>query len=367
MLAMKKIILLISVYSLIASAITLVGCKGEYKEHGFIEVDHKFTIESFKDHKVLQGSKLDLGTVLAPLRIFHHDSLLFVTAEGVDKIITIYNQHSNFLHIGNIVQRGMGPDELLSVVRMDFNPDGTFWAHDMVTGRLKKFKLEVISDAINAEVIRSISLKWPVMNAFVLESSKVGTTTHEIIPFKRFHVYDSLGNRITEMGDYPNYEREIPPTAAVDVYNAWVSVHPDKSKFVIVHELTDLIEFYNSEFTLIKRVQGPHNFVPQFELIQRGNSMAMVRKFDLTKFAFQGVVSNDSLIFMLYANGETVSREDDPEEAAHFKVIIAVDWEGNPLYVFELSNSVISICVDWHRRTIYGLNRIESEVYAFSY
>ncbi len=364
---MKKLKLFLSVSSLIVVIISWIGCNGEFKDYGFTEVDHKFNLRSFKDHKVLQGSKLDLGTVLAPLRIFHHDSLLFVTAEGVDKIISIYNQHKNFIIIGNIVQRGMGPDELLSVVRMDFNPDGTFWAHDIITGRLKKFQLEINNDTINTIVKNSVSLKWPVMNAFLLESNTIGTTTQEIRPFKRFHIYDSLGNRITEVGDYPIYERDIPPTAAVEVYNAWVGIHPDKSKFVLIHELTDLIEFYNSEFTLMKRVQGPHNFVPEFELQQRGNSMAMVRKFDLTKFAYQGVVANDSLIFMLYANGETVSKEDDPEETAHFKFIIAIDWEGNPLYVFELDHAVISICVDWKNRIIYGLNRIESEVYAFSY
>ncbi len=359
---MKKLPLLLFLYTFCFSIFFFAGCN-----KSFVDVDKKFALNSFKDHRLLQGSKLDLGTLLAPIQIFFHDSLMFIATQGLQHNVTVYNQSKEYRQVGSIIPIGAGPDELQSVVRMDFNSDGTFWAHDMIIPQLKKFKLVIDRDTIYATVTGGVPLRWPVMNSFLLEKGTIGTTTHEIKPLKRFYVYDSLGSRKDEAGDYPVYEREVPPTAIVEVFNGWVSVHPDKSKFVLAYEFTDLIEFYDSEFKLLKRVQGPHNFLPEFELKQRGNSVAMVRRFDLTRFAYQRAVSNDSLIFLLYANGETVSKEDDQEEAAHFNFIVAIDWEGNPLYLFELDHAVISIAVDWKKRIIYGLNRIESEVYAFPF
>ncbi|HMR56159.1 MAG TPA: hypothetical protein PLM56_10320 [Cyclobacteriaceae bacterium] len=93
----------------------------------------------------------------------------------------------------------------------------------------------------------------------------------------------------------------------------------------------------------------------------------MKRRFDLTKYAYQAVVCTDSLIFLLYDNGETVSKDDDQDEAGHLSTIVAIDWNGQPLSLYELDHPVISICVDWHKRVIYGLDRIESEVYAFPF
>ena len=114
-------------------------------------------------------------------------------------------------------------------------------------------------------------------------------------------------------------------------------------------------------------MQGPHIFLPEFELKLRGSHMAMARKFDKTKYAYQGIASNDSTIFLLYDNGETISREENQEAASHFKTIVAIDWEGNPLSIYQLDHAVISICVDWKNKIIYGLDRLESEVYSFPF
>jgi|GEM_PF-1567529 len=91
----------------------------------------------------------------------------------------------------------------------------------------------------------------------------------------------------------------------------------------------------------------------------------MMRRYDKTKYAYQAVASSDSLIFLLYDNGETISKDEDQDEASQFKTIVVIDWEGRPLSLYQLDHSIISVCVDWHRRVIYGLDRIESEVYAF--
>ncbi len=347
----------------VVATVFFTGCK-----KGFADVDQKFTLDSFSDGRSLHGTKLDLGTVLAPIEIFFHDSLLFVTNYGPEKNISIYNQKNNHVYVGSIVPRGQGPDELQALYGMNFNPDGTFWTNDPMAGQVKRLEIHIGGDSVYARARSIVTLRWPVLNAFVLSNGTIGTTTQEIKPLKRFYVYDSLGNRKRETADYPSYGREIPPTALVEAFNGWVTVHPDKNRFLLAYELADLIEIYDEEFKLVRRVQGPHDFVPEFDLLPRGNSVAIRRRFDMTRFAYQGrSPANNKTIFLLYANGETVSKEDDQEKAAHFSKIVVVDWEGNPLSLYDLDHPVISICVDWKSHVIYGLDRMESEVYAFPF
>ncbi|HRE68857.1 MAG TPA: BF3164 family lipoprotein [Cyclobacteriaceae bacterium] len=343
----------------------LIKCTPE-PQSKFQDVNAVFTIESFKEQKKLFGSKIDLGTVLSPVFIFFHDSLLFVTTIGLERNIFIYNSNDNFSSVGSIISRGFGPDELLSVVRMDFNSNGTFWTHDAVSAKLKRFETKRMNDSLYAIAHETVSLNGPTPNAFLL-GNQIGVTTQEVVPLTRFYVYDMDGKRTKETGDYPSYERDIPATAKVEVYNAWAGIHPDRNQFILAYEYTDLLEFYNEDFELTKRIQGPHLFVPEFELKDRGGHQAMKRRFDLTKYAYQTVVCSDSLIFLLYDNGETVSKDDNQDEAGHFSTLVAIDWNGQPLSVYELDHPVISICVDWHKRVIYGLDRIESEVYAFPF
>lgn len=106
--------------------------------------------------------------------------------------------------------------------------------------------------------------------------------------------------------------------------------------------------------------------MPQFELKARGDATVMKRKADLSKFAYQGLTSNNEVIFLLYANGKTVPLGAG-DEAFHYNTIVTIDWDGNPQTLYELDHKVISICVDWERHIIYGLDRIESEIYAFPF
>jgi len=342
-----------------------VGCEPEANSD-FKNVNHTFTVEDIGDRKFLKGSKVDLGLVLAPIHIFFNDSLLFIASNGLKQNISVYNVRAGFSNVGRILPTGMGPEELMSVLRMDFNEDGSFWVHDAITGRIKRITLINSNDSLMTTVSEETALRAPATTAFFLKPDQIVTTTQDIKPLNRFYIYNREGIRTQEVGSYPEYDRQIPATALVEVFSGWITVHPDREKFLLAYEYTDLIEIYNSSFALIKRIHGPHLFKPEFELKNRGSQQVMKRRFDKTKFAYQAIVSDENKIFLLYANGRTVSKEDG-EEAYHYNVIIVLDWNGNPISHYTLDHPVTSICVDWGNRIIYGLDRIESEVYAFPF
>ncbi len=330
------------------------------------DVSQIFDYESMNNGGILKGVELDLGIILAPFRIFFKDSLLFISAIGLDDNLVVYNSRDSFKKIGGIIDYGQGPDEMLSVANMQFNDDSTFWAFDAVTFGMKKFRLVFINDSIHTSTVESIRIQGLSVLGAVVAKNKIVSTTTDINPLTRFYEYDMQGKRIGTTGSYPSYDREIPNTAAVEVFSGHIVSNPKSGKFLMAYDYTDLIEIYNNNSTLDKRIQGPHVFTPDFDLKQRGEYYFMQRMVEKTRIGYVSVKANEEEIMLLYGNGR-LREKGKSEEGIHHKHIILMDWTGKPIRYFELDKAIASFAVDWNNRIIYGLEKIESKVFAFSF
>lgn len=355
----------IQITTLIIIILVFTNCTNSSKNKIY-DTHSKFELNDFQIKEKLKGNKLELGTVLAPLSLFVNDSLLFVTSVGLETNVAIYNRNNNYKKIGDIIGNGQGPNEMLSMFKMIFDSQGSFWAYDVVSTQLKEFDLILNKDTVYANMKTSINFDELSVNQPIILHDKIVTTTHSIKPFTRFYVYDMDGALIETKAMYPKYDREIPNTAAVDVFNGYTAIHPKGSKFMIAYEYTDLVEFYDSDVELLNRVQGPHNFVPEFGLKERGFHTFMKRELGKTRQAYQAVSSSDEGVMLLYANGKTRFKGEG-EEAIHFNHIIFIGWDGQPINYFELDHGVAAFEVDWDNRLIYGLDRITSEIYSFKF
>jgi hypothetical protein len=346
-------------------ALTLLACNNQ--EIGIIDnVNSTFRLDSIPIKKELKSELLDLGIVYSPNELFVGDSTLFIASSGTDFNVTLFDISSSHRRKGQIIPYGQGPDEALSVYRMFFDDDENFWIHDVISPNLKKFKISNESDTLYAKPLDQIVFnKLSILEGWFMENTIITTTT-DINPLTRFYIYDLNGNYIRANGSYPSYDREIPGTAKVEVFTSHASAHPNKKKFVLVYEYTDLIEFYDENAQLIKQIQGPDLFLPNFELGVRGGYPTMKRLLDKTQEAYMKVVSNGERIFILYAGGST-RQKGKSEEGIHHKNIISLDWEGNVLAKYTLDHAVTTIAVDWNRGSIYGLDKIESQVYLFKF
>lgn len=54
----------------------------------------------------------------------------------------------------------------MSVLRMDFNEDGSFWVHDAITGRIKRITLINSNDSLMTTVSEETALRAPATTAF---------------------------------------------------------------------------------------------------------------------------------------------------------------------------------------------------------
>jgi hypothetical protein len=322
--------------------------------------------KDFVEKVDLKGRKEALGLVLSPVEIFFHDSLLFISKAGQAMNVDVFNCKSDCFKIGSIVPFGAGPEEMLSVARIEFSDDSTFWAHDVVTAQMKKFKLIIEKDSIFAQNISQIHFGGPIIEATPMNGDTFVTTTQNITPPSRFYVFDAEGNRIGTPGEYPTYQRDIPATVAVEVYSGQLICNSSLGRCIFAYEYLDLIDIYDHEFNLIHRIHGPDGFLPEFEMADRGGALVMKRLYEKTKMAYQAIASVEDEIFILYGDGR-VKYNGKEEEGIHHRTIISIDWNGKPHKMYGLDHSVADIVVDVRNKRILGLDRMESNVYSFSF
>lgn len=336
-------------------------------ENKITDLSNSFDISSFSNKLSLSGKKLDLGLVLSPVSIFYRDSLLFISSMNQSSNMPVFNSKENFKKLGEIIINGAGPDEMLSVATIDFVGPKEFWAHDVVSSNMKKFNLNIFKDSISVTMTEFVSFGGPQLTSSFIDNDRFFTTTQDINPPSRFYAFDLNGKKLEQyLSNYPDYGVELPITVKVDVFWAWPTVHPNRKKFIIAYEYLDLIEIYDRDLRILKRIHGPHQFLPDFDIKERGGYPYMQGVYERTKTAYVSLCSNENMIFLLYGEGRTRSKGQG-EAAIHYNHIVSIDWEGNPLGYYELDHGVTSIAVDWKERVIFGLDRIESEVYSFKF
>lgn len=357
---MRNPLILICIIVIVTSS-----CRKQKRQY-MHNIDDSFVYDSIPHKQELYSKKLDLGIIFSPNMIFIVDSSLVVASSGTDYLLSLFNINDEYSKIGNVIQYGQGPDEALSVVNLYGEGLDEFKVHDGSAGWIKDYSLDQNRDSVWAKsrgLTRfnrmSISYLWLVKNKLI-------STTTDISPYKRLYIYDSVGNFIEAKGDYPYFDRKVEPTVGVEVFTAKAAVRPSDSSSILAYRYTDLIEFYDNESNLVKRVQGPDLFTPKFEVGLRGGYPIMERKLDLTQEAFIHAVASDKEIFLLYAAGKT-RKKGEGDLGIHYRHILVMDWQGKPLKHFELDHSIASFGVDWENQTIYGLDKIESEIYTFKY
>ena len=334
------------------------------KKSIFNEIDSTFTLDDFESVEELEGQTIDLGLLLNPVFLFHHDSLLFVCNSGTSNIIHLYNLH-NGQKAGEIIGNGDGPNELRSVLNLDFMSNGDFYAFDIITQQIKTFHLTA-NDSITVESTASFHPEVPpISEPVILHNNHVAAMTVQLSPLGRFYEFDSSGKFLGEKGNYPSYDREIPLTATADLYRAHSAIRTGKrDRFLLAYRYADLIEIYDDQLNSIKRIQGPHVFLPDFNLKSRGDgNMYFQPSMKKTKLAFSSVDSNEDYILLLYQGG---TFKEEGIEGIHYSYMVLMDWEGNPVKYYKLNRSISTFCVDWSGKIIYGLDqKNEPEVVKF--
>jgi hypothetical protein len=158
------------------------------------------------------------------------------------------------------------------------------------------------------------------------------------------------------MGDFPSFKNDKTITPNNDIFSSTVSTSPDGTKIVLGCFNTDIIEIYDTNNGLQRRLQGPYNLSFSVKKETIGENMTML----LTEpmfFAYSNAIGKNDGFYIGYRGLANPKRERlAPSEGYPCKVFF-FNWEGEPLKLFEFSQHLIAFDLNSEENKMYCIVR----------
>lgn len=224
---------------------------------------------------------------------------------------------------------------------------------------MQTYKIIEVNSEKNDTVLKATtSQDQGAMNTQQMGSRYVGLSL-QFDSVRPLYFYDASGKLIGKKGEYCNL---IPKAVkGLDAYVAMakLSVRPDNKRIAIAYENIDLIEIYTSDGVLLKRLHGPDQFLPSFELRNIGGAKKIGWKDD-QRTAYKQIVSDENNFYVLYS-GKLNKRGSYKKCTEIYKF----DWNGTPKERISLDKPVSNFDIEFSKGIIYGLSTSDFEVLKF--
>lgn len=337
---MRKNIIIIFIISCF-----LISCF-EVQKH--IEDAKEYTYKDFGNPINLEGEILSIEDIWKPTRISCRDSFLILT-ESTDKyLIHIYNK-KNGIKVAKNIPHGIGPNERLNSWSLQYDNEN-IWSFDMMTGTMTSYPE---SDFFaNNDVLPKKTIRFKDGATGIIHSSNnqfVMTTLSDVNSLLTVYNADGIIDSTIRV-PYPKvYNTVIPANLAKRFFENRIYYNEEANKIVLFYVYTDLIEVYDTKFTLLARLQGPDKFIPELSVREIDGKKHVHSISNRTKFAYLSGWLTENEIWTLYYGVI-------PEAGKELQNRIFVyDYMGKPLRSYNLDLSISAFCVDTEG-IIYGLS-----------
>ncbi len=291
---------------------------------------------------------LDEEEVFMPMDIEIYDDYLITLDEGGDDgCVQIFDLKTK-KKVGERISKGNGPLEMLTPQFVKGTKEYvTIW--DMQTSIIHKYRLKDFIDSASLKPFEIIKLNKRGYNNLSIVNdgfvSQLYDKKHQLCR------YDTEGNRVSTFAEYPvhnnlDYNEIIKRDA---YYMNFIS--NDTSSIALCYCMTDLIDIYDMNGRLKKRLHGPDYFIPHFEMIESNQVEGAYPIEDKCKDAFFSPKNYGDYFSVLY-NGRSLNEENHNTECDK---IILFSWEGVPLICYQLDKRIISYAFDEENKKIYAI------------
>ena len=177
---------------------------------------------------------------------------------------------------------------------------------------------------------------------------------------KRFGLFNLEGDTICYKGEYPTLSSLQTNIEQVEGFINEFTANVEEDRVFVSYKRTDLIECYDTDMNLIKRIHGPEHFFP--EVHQVGDRIRTNKGTERDAYSFP--LSVGKKVFVLYSG-----KVFNPRNHDYLKdKIIVFDWNGNPQQCYQLDIPIFDFAVDEKSRIIYGLtDKPESHIIQFKF
>ena len=261
----------------------------------------------------LKGDSVAFDDILLkPVKIHLVDSILIMKNRNTEYAYYIFNILTK-KKIGERVSFGIGPNEMIDP-RFIPSTDDNAWIFD------KNRKILNICD--RQKVLKE-------------ENNK------------RFGLFNLEGDTICYKGEYPTLSSLQTNIEQVEGFINEFTANVEEDRVFVSYKRTDLIECYDTDMNLIKRIHGPEHFFP--EVHQVGDRIRTNKGTERDAYSFP--LSVGKKVFVLYSG-----KVFNPRNHDYLKdKILVFDWNGNPQQCYQLDIPIFDFAVDEKSRIIYGL------------
>lgn len=293
--------------------------------------------EDFGEPIKLTGHSIDFDEeVKNPTSLLVVDSFLLTKNYYLDKSFFIYNLNSKKKQ-GERIVVGNGPNEMVDPIWLRFSDD------ELGILDREQRRLDVYNQAefltLNAPTpYKSFPIKELLINPAVVPG--LGFVSATFDTQGKLVAYDFDGNLISYFGSYPEGYEEYPIINKFTWFEHSFAVQPEGTHFIVAHMRTDMLEFYDKDLKMFRRIQGPDGYYPAID-----RSME-------PRYTYFSPESTKDCFYVLYDGRVLDINASDRYLRKH---LLAFDWEGNPLKHYELSEGIITFSIDYENNVLYGV------------
>ena len=347
----KWFVLLVSIFS-------LFSCGDGYDSYKNV---HTFDFDDFVKTETLHGNVLNFDSlVMMPTEVHVLDSILLVVEAMDDKLIHLYNLNTR-KHIGARISRGQGPQDMILPVIISMN-ENTLYIADMMLSVLRKYDMKDFLNHDSPTFLSEVKFEDRIYIDAALMKDKVwGYLYTDNCILSEFNLLD--GKRLKGGMHYPETTIQYTDAERRDAFYMSVA-SDDKERLVIAYSLTDLLDFYDTNGSLLKRLHGPEQFYSYTKEYHDGNVVTTKLDGERNREAyFSPCWVNDGL-FVLY-DGEHLNA---PNHDSNSGWIFSFSNDGIPKTAYQLDVPLFRCCVDSKSRKIYGISiNPEYQIVEYSY
>ncbi len=320
-----------------------------------------FTFDSFPEVKRLKGRTLEFDSLtMRPKALLVCDSLLMTIESGNGKLLHLFNLNT-MQKMGERVVRGQGPNDMIQPYFLDAE-GGVIRLLDMATSRVFHYDLKAFVKQGTPKPLQRIKLEKPVFINAARAGGKLMGFAYK--PSCQLSVFNEVNGKLEkEMIGYPVSGISYTDQEKMDAY--YMNFTTDgKGRIALCYSMTDLIEFYDTEGTLLKRMHGPDGFFAHFREVRKGKVITSAPDASLTRDAYFSPCNAGDKLFVLY-NGKYMNAPDYDSNSSY---IFTFSWDGTPEAVYQLDDPVFTFTIDAGKRKIYGIsNRPEYHIVEYDY
>jgi hypothetical protein len=353
---MKKNLNKIVFTGVIVAFFNLMACVENDESYSEKEVTF-YDDTSFNNKKSLIHEKIDKisDSLFRPSYMEIVNNHLLLLDGNSDRPLHIINIEKEE-YIGSFINKGQGPSEIHVPWGISKINDNSFLAYDIAGKKIIGWRIDSLMKGNKPLFEKKINEKG-ICSSVQIVNDEIYYTS-DLKSTNRIFKLDSSTGKEEGFGSLLNNYKNTSDINFSQACKALMSYNNDR--FVIAYRLAPFFEIYNPKENSWKSIRTIDDFSPIYREVETDGFTQLATTKE-TRLGIIDISLTDKYIYLLYS-GEKM--HDYKMDVA--KKVLVLDYEGNPITIFELDKNLSSFAV-YNDSIIYGIhNDIKAELIKFN-